>query len=135
LSDSPDSQTYSIKQFFDFVLSPDDNSNCLQPNEFDPIASPHSNSFLDLNGDCVADIYLHRISSQTSIAYGEIYIQMLVNNQSKYCLIQKHEYTTTPNSFPLASFDDMNKNGMIDVIFMEGTIIKVFYNKIKAKDN
>jgi len=77
---------------------------------------------------------LHRINTETSIAYGEIYIQLLVNNQSKYCLIQKHEYTTTPNFFPLASFDDLNKNGMIDIIFMEGTKIKAFYNKIKAKD-
>jgi len=77
---------------------------------------------------------LHRLNTETSIAYGEIYIQLLVNNQSKYCLIQKHEYTTTPNFFPLASFDDLNKNGMIDIIFMEGTKIKAFYNKIKAKD-
>jgi hypothetical protein len=59
---------------------------------------------------------------------------LLDNKNSKYCLIQRHQYTTTPNFFPLASFDDLNKNGMIDLIFMEGTNIKTFYNKIKAKD-
>jgi hypothetical protein len=48
---------------------------------------PNSNSFLDLNGDCVPEIVLTRQSSASDKkTYYEIYSQLFVNGESKYCL-------------------------------------------------
>lgn len=36
------------------------NKNCLAPDTDDYFSSPHSNSFIDLNGDCMPDIFLQK---------------------------------------------------------------------------
>jgi hypothetical protein len=51
---------YELKLFKDFIISSDDNPDCVDPNYNDTISSPNSNSFLDLNGDCMPDIFLQR---------------------------------------------------------------------------
>lgn len=51
-------QNYEPKLFSDFVLSNDENADCIDPYFNDTISSPNSNSFLDLNGDCMPDIFL-----------------------------------------------------------------------------
>ena len=51
-------QNYEPKLFSDFVLSNDENPDCIDPYFNDTISSPNSNSFLDLNGDCMPDIFL-----------------------------------------------------------------------------
>ena len=51
-------QNYEHKLFSDFVLSNDENPDCIDPYFNDTISSPNSNSFLDLNGDCMPDIFL-----------------------------------------------------------------------------
>ena len=51
-------QNYEPQLFSDFVLSNDENPDCIDPYFNDTISSPNSNSFLDLNGDCMPDIFL-----------------------------------------------------------------------------
>lgn len=54
---------------------------CKTPTPGDLISSPHSNSFLDLDGDCMPDIFLqktHINSDGSKVHYGEIYIQRLI---------------------------------------------------------
>jgi len=51
---------YELKLFNDFIISSDDNPDCVDPNYNDTMSSPNSNSFLDLNGDCMPDIFLQR---------------------------------------------------------------------------
>ena len=74
-----------------------ESEECLGPNTQDPLSSPHSNAFLDVNGDCAPDIILSRIkkvSDTEFFPYYEIYLQKIVKNQEsgenevKYCLSQ-----------------------------------------------
>lgn len=75
-------------EFKDMVVSSAEDANCLDFDGRDEISSPHSNTFVDLNGDCVPDIFLTRIDQSTGEVYYELYIQKLVDKQSKYCLVQ-----------------------------------------------
>ena len=49
--------TYKHVPFSDFLLTHEQDESCLQPND-DFISQPHSNAFIDLNGNCVPDILL-----------------------------------------------------------------------------
>ena len=42
------------------------NKNCLKPDPEGYFSSPHSNSFIDLNGDCLPDIFLQKQKAVTS---------------------------------------------------------------------
>ena len=91
----PDQVSITKHDFFDFVL--DESEECLAPNKEDMISTPHSNAFLDFNGDCAPDIVLSRIkevSYNEYFPYYEIYLQKVVKNaetgenEVKYCLTQ-----------------------------------------------
>ena len=54
-------QSYTTSSFFsEFVLTADQNADCKTPNTEDLISLPNSNSFVDLNGDCIPDLILTR---------------------------------------------------------------------------
>lgn len=74
ISKSWNSSSYSILQFSDYVLTSKDNSMCLDPNFSDIISTPHSNSYLDLNGDCMPDIFLTKVNALTKEPYFQIYV-------------------------------------------------------------
>ena len=81
-----DSSKWTQEDFFSkYVLTSTDNPNCKTPNTSDSISIPDSNAFLDLNGDCLPEIVLTRESS-THETYYEIYSQVFVDGESKYCL-------------------------------------------------
>lgn len=64
-------------KFSEFLISSEENKNCVDPNPDDMIASPHSNSFIDLDGDCIPDIFLtkvHKNKDGKEEYYNEIYI-------------------------------------------------------------
>jgi hypothetical protein len=44
----------------DFLISNAEDPSCKNPVAEDIISSPHSNSFVDLNGDCMPDIFLQK---------------------------------------------------------------------------
>jgi hypothetical protein len=44
--------------FANYIISSSKDSRCLDPNPSDLISVPHSNSYLDLDGDCMPDIFL-----------------------------------------------------------------------------
>ena len=58
---SKDSSKFEFVEFSRFLLSSTEDDNCLDANLDDQISDPHSNSFVDLNGDCIPDIFLTRI--------------------------------------------------------------------------
>lgn len=66
--------------FKDFLMTPEDSQDCLTFNEHDIISDPHSNAFLDLNGDCIPDIFLTRAKPDGS-KYFEVYAQRLFNGK------------------------------------------------------
>lgn len=50
---------FNIDNFYDdYVIANSEDENCIDPNQKDMISVPHSNSFLDLDGDCMPDIFL-----------------------------------------------------------------------------
>ena len=51
-------KTLAVSSFYDNTLSSTDDINCKDPNKQDSLSVPHSSSFIDLDGDCMADIFL-----------------------------------------------------------------------------
>jgi integrin alpha FG-GAP repeat containing protein 1 len=78
LGDSFNSTSFTFKPLIEFFLSSSEDKTCLDPNLEDMISNPHSNSFLDLNGDCIPDIFLTKesIDKKTGAKsiYNEIYL-------------------------------------------------------------
>jgi hypothetical protein len=62
----------------EFLIPNSEDQSCKDPDTNDIISSPHSNSFVDLNGDCMPDIFLQKQRGKTIYEnYYEIYIQKL----------------------------------------------------------
>lgn len=110
LGRSKDSSRFESVEFKDMILSSADDSNCLDFNGEDEISSPHSNSFVDLNGDCIPDIFLTRIEQSTGQLYYEVYIQKLMKKQSKYCLVQTKQKLIR-DDFPVDKSSKSSKDG------------------------
>ena len=49
---------FKIDQFKKSIITNKQDSECLDPSPDDFISSPHSNAYIDLNGDCMPDIFL-----------------------------------------------------------------------------
>ncbi|KAL9936040.1 hypothetical protein V8E36_004882 [Tilletia maclaganii] len=86
------------------------------------LAHPHSSAFVDLNGDCLADIFLVCQSSVSSS--GLSYEIWIASNDagssskaaSPFGYVLSHSGDLPPGSGAL-SFADMDRDGTIDVIF------------------
>jgi len=81
------------------------------------LASPHSSAFIDLNGDCLADLFLVCSSSSSQNSYQiwtAIPSSKLNSTGSGYKLAR--EGLLPPNAGAL-SFADMDRDGTIDVVF------------------
>lgn len=53
-------ETFARHRFTDFLIPNEDDADCTLPDPDSFISTPHSNSFLDLNGDCMPDIFLQK---------------------------------------------------------------------------
>ena len=53
-------ERFERRGFGDFLVTSEDDPQCTKPDKDSFISTPHSNSFLDLNGDCMADIFLQK---------------------------------------------------------------------------
>ena len=97
VSQSLESKTFEFNDFSDYLIPNSEDPTCLDPVPGDSISDPHSNSFLDLNGDCVPDIFMQKVKTYTQgnstmvEPYYEVYTQKLVgegaNKQGKFCLL------------------------------------------------
>lgn len=113
-----------------FVISNADDSNCKTPSK-DPLSIPHSSSFLDLDGDCMPDLFLTKENGVTPGLYYELYIQKIVDEKQMYCLVEKDQIASSKHKhFPMISFGDIDRNAMIDMIYYRDGQIFTFYNKI-----
>ncbi len=78
LGDSFNSSSFTFKPLSEFFLNSTEDKTCLDPNLEDLISNPHSNAFLDFNGDCIPDIFLTKesIDKKTGAKsfYSEIYL-------------------------------------------------------------
>ncbi|KAI6111062.1 hypothetical protein F5141DRAFT_1112303 [Pisolithus sp. B1] len=97
------------------------------------LASPHSNAIIDLNGDCLADIFL--VCDEGS---GQRSFQIWVNNKDAgFTLTQ---YQSLPSGVQAISFGDIDRDGSIDMVFTtcshvsssgigSGCLLNIAYNK------
>jgi hypothetical protein len=137
------SKIFEQRPLSDYILSSAQDSSCLDPNS-DIFSAPHSNSFIDLNGDCMPDIFVQKqreISTGTYPVYHnyyEIYVQKLFNDKQMYCLKQTDMVLTpqmgggyaagSQENIPLIDFTDIDRDGMIDMVFFHNKSIYVYYN-------
>ncbi|KAK0567574.1 hypothetical protein OC844_000157 [Tilletia horrida] len=86
------------------------------------LAHPHSSAFVDLNGDCLADVFLVCQSSSSSTLTYEIWIAVndLPSSDSSSALASGYVLSSTgnlPAGAGALSFADMDRDGTIDVVF------------------
>lgn len=69
---------FTIVDFEDFVIKNSEDPLCIDSKTPDDLIShPHSNSYVDLNGDCMPDIFLNKeriLDSGKIEVYYEIYL-------------------------------------------------------------
>ena len=53
-------QNFISQPFSDFIITNQQDSSCFDPAPNDIFSEPHSNSFVDLDGDCMPDIFLQK---------------------------------------------------------------------------
>jgi len=93
------SEEFEIKDGLDeYIITNDMDPSCMNPSN-DVFSTPHSNSYVDLNGDCMPDIFVQKqkkISGafERYVNYYEIYVQKLFNNKQMYCLQQTNSILT-----------------------------------------
>ncbi|KAF2074710.1 hypothetical protein CYY_003986 [Polysphondylium violaceum] len=75
-----------------------------------PLSKPHSNSFVDFNGDCLADMFITSISPNGSLV-GEIWINQKENG---YILTQSLVF---PDGTGQITFSDFDGDGDIDMLY------------------
>ncbi|KAF9009509.1 hypothetical protein BDQ17DRAFT_1348231 [Cyathus striatus] len=93
----------SDSQLFDLIDSPFHGTQC-------SISNPHSNAVVDLNGDCLADVFLVCDDGKG----GHIY-QIWVNNKDEgFALSQQG---SLPYGTQAISFADIDRDGTIDLVF------------------
>ncbi|KAF8123775.1 hypothetical protein EV363DRAFT_1179119 [Boletus edulis] len=112
---------------FDLVDPPFDGTQC-------KLASPHSNAIIDLNGDCLADIFL--VCDEGS---GRRSFQIWVNNKDAGFSLAQHQ--SLPSGVQAITFADIDRDGTIDMVFPtcssvssstgvgSGCSINIAYNK------
>ncbi|TDL28289.1 hypothetical protein BD410DRAFT_737497, partial [Rickenella mellea] len=88
---------------FDVVNAPFDGPPCT-------IANPHSNAVVDLNGDCLADVFLFCEDGK-----GNKYFQIWINDKSDGFKLAQQE--TLPSGIQSFSFADMDRDGTVDMVF------------------
>lgn len=93
------------------------------------LAEPHSSAHVDLNGDCLADLFLVCAGAQRGRLAYQVWVAV-PNEPLTYELAQTGDLP--PGTGPL-SFADMNRDGTIDVVFAacerEGCFLHIAYNE------
>ncbi|KAJ3108911.1 hypothetical protein HK100_003375, partial [Physocladia obscura] len=75
-------------------------------------SSPHSNAFIDLNGDCLADLFLTCFDKSTSRSYFQIWTNSRDNG---FALVIEQNFPTAYTG-PV-TFADMDADGTMDMVF------------------
>lgn len=97
------------------------------------LSNPHSVAFVDLNRDCLADLFLTTLNNN-----GEVYFEVWLNMKNgEYCVVQSAK---APKGAGQVSFADVDQNGAEDLIFpvcigdscQEASYIQVIFNYNKA---
>lgn len=124
----------TIKDFIGSVaLSKAEADYCLDPVATEQLSKPHSATYVDLDGDCMPDLFLTRKNGDEYTF--EIYIQTIKNKEQRYCLVQKSPlkvdtFTLEP---PMIDFADIDRDAMFDMVFYQDKHLYTLFNKMKAQ--
>ncbi len=99
-----------------------------------PISPLNPSAFVDIDADCMNDLII--MSSRKDMNYLEIWRGRLENNKLKFCLNKKSVYSID-NTFGHFTIADINRDGMLDLIFpIKGTSkVYISFNKIQLQFN
>ncbi|KAI8919600.1 hypothetical protein BC831DRAFT_481146, partial [Entophlyctis helioformis] len=91
------------------------------------LPNPHSSAFVDLNGDCLADIFLVCQDANNHMTY-----QIWVNTKTDGFVFARQE--ALPHATDQISFADMDADGTMDMVFSTCTVgipctINIAYNQ------
>jgi integrin alpha FG-GAP repeat containing protein 1 len=100
------SYSFDASSEFDFI--PQD-IKLDKPTEICTISHPHSNAFLDLDGDCLADLFLNCEKD------GKKYFQIWLNRKERGFVL--HSTTELPAGTGSITFADMDADGTVDMVF------------------
>jgi len=109
------------------------------------LSKPHFSSLIDLDGDCVSDLFLTVEDISTGTHFYEIYLRRertsisdndkdAVENSEKsintglnsYCLVSREEIPTKS----VFKFTDIDRDGMIDMVFLNELNVNIHYNRL-----
>ena len=103
------------------------------------LSQPHSSSLIDLDGDCISDLFLTVKDASTGKHYYEIYLRRErlslqsddsaaeeVSGFNAFCLVAREEVEPEWNF----KFADVDRDGMIDLVYTAGTDLTVHYNRL-----
>ena len=94
VSKSPECLSYSLVENNDFM-------------------NPHSNAFVDFNGDCAADLFLTTKDPDGNLVF-EIWLR---DSNGDFCLVDATKITLSQVS--AVSIADMNNDGRLDLVYIE----------------
>lgn len=77
------------------------------------LASPHSSAFIDLDGDCLADLFLVCSEGGSKLSY-QVWIASKAAAKPTYSLARKG---SLPDGAGALTFADIDRDGTIDVVF------------------
>ena len=105
------------------------------------LAQPHFSSVIDLDGDCLSDLFLTVRDVETGRHFYEIYLRRErldssfsesesgedhVSGYNSFCLVAREEIEPEWNF----KFADVDRDGMIDMVYTKGTELTVHYNRL-----
>lgn len=117
------------QEFSSFVSS---GSGCLPYSSVSsfPFAKPHSNAFIDFNGDCAADLFLTSVDTNSNTIF-EIWLRDPRDTRF-FCLVDVAKITSP---ISVVSFGDINNDGRLDMIYAtqptdttQAMTINILYN-------
>jgi hypothetical protein len=111
-------------------------ADCKPPQANSVLSIPHSAAFLDLDGDCMPDLFLTKevfdeAGNPTGYIY-EIFNQVQTSeNRQIYCLVQ---WDSIEAPMPMFEFADMDRDGMTDMVYYNeaNSAIYTLYNRKTA---
>lgn len=84
--------------------------------DFDRLTMPHGNAFIDLNGDCLPDLFLDAVDSSGQRRF-EVWINKKTNQTAGNFQLSVDNTFIIPNGTGLPTFADFDGDGSVDVIF------------------
>ena len=140
-------EEFTLREFDSSMLFKDESEGCMRkiPNSRMKLSIPHSSALVDFDGDCLSDLFLTVTDQTTGKSYYEIFLRRELQNDDSeeqvetisvmkglnaFCLATREEIPSQSNN--LFHFADMDKDGMIDMLFVtkNDLSLHVYYNKL-----